>query len=105
MKTLKVSLQVAITICFSLFTINYTTAQTTLEVSGDITENSTWSADTVKVLSDVTILSSKTLTIDQGTYVEFQGYYALNVEGRIIAIGGSKDTIVFTVKDTAGFYR
>ncbi len=81
MRTLKVSLQVAFTICFSLFSINYSLAQTTIEVSGDITENTIWSDDTIKVKGDIVVEKGVALTINPGTYVEFQGYYELLIKG------------------------
>ena len=72
-------------------------------VSGDITEDTTWGADTVRVISDITVVDGKTLTIDPGVYVEFQGHFALNVQGRLLAVGTEEDSITFTVNDTTGF--
>ena len=52
-----------------------------IEVSGDITAHTTWNADTVKVTGDLLVADDVTLTIETGTYIEFQGWYTLVVEG------------------------
>lgn len=76
-----------------------------LERGGEISENKVWRADTVKVTSDVYIKSGVTLTIEPGTYVEFQGYYGIMIEdsGRLVAIGTKRDSIIFTVADRGRF--
>ena len=75
-----------------------------IHVTGEITDNETWSADTVFVDGDVTVNQDFTLTVDPGTYVEFQGYYTLIVYGKLLARGTETNTITFTVPDTIGFY-
>jgi hypothetical protein len=77
----------------------------TILVLGTINSNTTWSADTVKITGDVSVLQGAMLTIDPGTYIEAQGYYRINVFGVIRAIGAPTDTIVFTVLDTANFWQ
>ncbi len=72
-----------------------------ITVSGDVF--GTWDSDTVKVEGDITIPDSQTLTIEPGVYVEFQGWYKLNVQGTLLAIGTAIDSIIFTVNDTTGF--
>jgi hypothetical protein len=62
-----------------------------------------WAADTVKVAADLTIGNGDRLTINPGTYVEFQGHYKLDVAGRLTAVGTASDSIIFTIKDTTGF--
>jgi hypothetical protein len=52
---------------------------------------------------DITIPNGQSLIIEPGVLVEFQGYYPLNVQGRLLAIGTETDTIVFTINDTTGF--
>jgi len=52
---------------------------------------------------NILIPNDSTLLIDAGVVVEFQGHYALNVQGRLLAIGTETDTIFFTVNDTIGF--
>ncbi|MBL7113629.1 MAG: hypothetical protein ISS19_16950, partial [Bacteroidales bacterium] len=103
MKVLKVSLQVAFSICLSFFAIKNSIAQTTIEVSGSISDTTTWSYDTVKVTGDIIVENGVTLTISPGTYVEFQGHYELLIKGNLIAKGEVNDTIIFTISDTTGF--
>ena len=105
MKTLTISLQVFLVIVFSSFTIIDLSAQpTTIEISGDISQNTTWSDDTVKVTGDLTLLEGNTLTIEPGVFVEFQGYYEFRIFGEILAVGSENDPIYFTVDDTTDFY-
>jgi hypothetical protein len=68
-----------------------------------ISSNTTWEADTIKVACDVSIADGVTLTISPGTYVEFQGFYKLDVQGRLLAIGTADNPIIFSVVDTTGF--
>ncbi|MCF8297349.1 MAG: immunoglobulin domain-containing protein [Saprospiraceae bacterium] len=71
-----------------------------ITVSSDISSNTTWSADTVKVTDDITINKNKTLTISPGTYVEFQGHYKLEVKGQLLAQGTAINKIIFTALNT-----
>jgi hypothetical protein len=74
-------------------------------VSGDINSNTTWTADTVKITGDLNVAQGIVLTVNPGTYIESQGYFRINVSGRIMAIGTQTDTIVFTVHDTTNFWN
>ncbi|MCD4819666.1 MAG: PKD domain-containing protein [Candidatus Cloacimonetes bacterium] len=74
-----------------------------MNVGGTISEDTFWNADTIKVFSEINIQDGVTLTIDPGTYVEFQGHYKLNVQGRILAEGTPEEMITFTINDTTGF--
>jgi hypothetical protein len=74
-----------------------------ITISGEITADTTWSADTVKVIGDILVQDDITLTIDPGTYVEFQGHYTLEIRGTLLAVGNETDNIVFTINDTTGF--
>ncbi|MCK4312209.1 MAG: choice-of-anchor D domain-containing protein, partial [Candidatus Cloacimonetes bacterium] len=70
---------------------------TSFEISGNIAADTTWTGvDTVKVVGDIYVNNSITLTIDPGIYVEFQGYYKLDVQGTLLAIGTSSNMITFT---------
>ncbi len=83
-----------------------TSAQiTTIRVKGEITKNTTWSADTIKVDSTITVGKDFTLSIEPGVYVEFQGYYPLNVNGTIKAVGSESKPITFTINDTTEFHN
>jgi len=55
------------------------------------------------IQGEITIPYGQTLTIEPGVLIEFQGYYKLDVQGRLLAIGTEIDTIVFTIKDSTGF--
>ncbi|MBT8387335.1 MAG: hypothetical protein KJO12_07970, partial [Ignavibacteria bacterium] len=57
------------------------------------------------IQGDITIPNDSTLSIEPGVLVEFQGHYALNVQGRLLAIGTDANNILFTVNDTTGFYN
>jgi hypothetical protein len=72
-----------------------------IDVSGQISSAQTWNSDTVRVTGEVTIDNGITLTIAPGTNVEFQGHYSITIKGRILALGATTDTIVFTAKDTS----
>ncbi|MCK4694239.1 MAG: S8 family serine peptidase, partial [Candidatus Cloacimonetes bacterium] len=74
-----------------------------IEVSGHITEDTTWDVDTVKVVGDIFVDDAVTLTINPGVYVEFQGYYKIDVQGTLIAEGTNPENITFTIADTTGF--
>ncbi len=78
-------------------------AQPFIEVQDTIWENTTWSADTVKVTGDIVVVDSALLTILPGTYVEFQGFFSITVNGFLQAIGAETDSITFTVKDTTDY--
>jgi predicted outer membrane repeat protein len=77
----------------------------TITVRDTILADATWSADTVKVENEITILDDITLTIEPGTRVEFLGHYGITVLGTLIAEGTGTETIVFTPSDTSGFYN
>jgi len=74
-----------------------------IEASGSIEEYTRWIADTLEIKGDIKVRDSITLDIAPGTYIEFQGYHKMAVEGTILAIGTVKDPITFTINDTAGF--
>lgn len=79
---------------------------TSISVSGTISTNTTWTGvDTVKVIGNIVVQDAITLTIDPGILVEFQGYYYITVEGRLLAVGTASDKITFTVADTTGYHN
>ncbi|MBE0572834.1 MAG: T9SS type A sorting domain-containing protein [Ignavibacteriaceae bacterium] len=57
------------------------------------------------IQGDITIPNDSSLIIEPGVLVEFQGYYALNVQGRLLANGTETNNITFTIDDTTGFYN
>ena len=67
----------------------------------------TWIADNspYEINGEITIPNDSTLIIEPGVTVKFKGHYALQVQGRLIAVGTEADSILFTVADTNGFNR
>jgi len=59
----------------------------------------------VKVTGDIKVMPGTTLTINPSTYVEFQGHYKIKVAGAIRAVGTPNDSIIFTIRDTTGFWQ
>ena len=88
----------------ALFNIYTLRAQTVIEKSDTIRADETWSADTVKVTGNITLMDDVTLTIEPGTYIKFMGYYYMNIMGTILANGAKNDTIVFSIADTTDFH-
>jgi len=80
----------------TLITISLQSKATSINASGSITTATTWSADTVNITGNVTINNGITLTISSGTFVQVNGYYKIDVKGRVLAIGASNDSITFT---------
>lgn len=74
---------------------------TSVTVSGNV--SGVWTADTVRVESNLTVQAGELLTISQGTWIEFQSYYRIDVLGRILAQGTAGDSITFTIRDTSNF--
>ena len=74
-----------------------------LEVAGDITVDTLWDADTVRVTGDVTIVHPATLTVAAGASVIFEGHYSLTVLGRLLAIGTACEPILFTTDEPGAF--
>lgn len=103
MKNSNIYLRCLVPVLFSFIIYNNSRAQTTIEVSGNITENTTWEDDTIKVTGDVVVNENITLTVEPGTWVKFQGNYGIEINGYLVAEGLPGDTIIFTRTDTLGF--
>ncbi len=78
-------------------------SQVSYEVCGNISTNTTWTADTVRICGNTHVLDNVTLTIHPGVYVKFLDAYTLEVSGALRAIGTPEDSIVFTIDDTTDF--
>lgn len=75
----------------------FTTAKLTVEVSGPISENTTWTSDSTYIAKgNVGVAENVTLTIEPGTVVKFNPDCALQVHGSLIAVGQPGNMIVFT---------
>ena len=72
--------------------------ENTIYVSGDV--SGFWSADTVKVIGEITIPNGEVLTIEPGTYIEFQDLFSFYIQGCLLAEGTEQDTITFAAVDT-----
>ncbi len=70
--------------------------RSSIDVSGAIALDTTWDADTVRVVGNVAIDDGVTLTVAPDTRIEFAGFYRLTVHGRLLALGTALDPIVFT---------
>jgi hypothetical protein len=57
------------------------------------------------ITGDVTIPAGDTLIIEAGVKIEFQGYYKIQIDGDLLALGHQEDSILFTMNDTTGFYN
>ncbi len=79
-------------------------AQTNIS-AGEVYGNWGTSGSPYLIQGDIIIPNDSTLTIEPGVLVEFQGYYSLDVQGRLLAVGDSSQNISFTVNDTTGFYN
>jgi len=80
-------------------------AQTVIS-PGDVSGRWTISGSPYRVSGDITIPNDSTLVVDPGVVIEFQGHYALNVQGRLLAVGTHADSMItFTVNDTTGFHN
>lgn len=78
-----------------------------LSVSGEITQNTIWQEDTVRVTGNVTVEQGAELQIKSGTKVIFTGNYDIKVYGQIKAIGTADRKIEFTTAGNSlwnGFY-
>ncbi|MBF0431393.1 MAG: hypothetical protein HQK83_08955 [Fibrobacteria bacterium] len=72
-----------------------------IEVSDTIKVNTTWDADTVKVVDSVLLLEEASLTINSGTKIIFYDQSNIICWGTFIANGTKQDSIIFTAADTA----
>jgi len=70
--------------------------RTSIDVSGPIVADAFWDCDTVRVSGDVTIENGVTLQVSAGVRVMFLGHYALEVQGRLLALGSPQDFITWT---------
>lgn len=69
----------------------------TIEVKGLIANNTTWDADTVKIVGHTDLADSATITIAPGSYVYMTNIaYNFKIMGLLIAAGTPSDTIVFS---------
>lgn len=72
-------------------------AQQTIEVSGLLPQNTTWSSENTYIVTDnVRVIFGVQLTIEAGTTVKFNQGRGLNIEGgRIHIAGNEQDSVLF----------
>jgi hypothetical protein len=87
-------LTLIIGLSFFLF-IPFSEAQTNIN-GGNVSGTWTKAGSPYLVKGDITIPNDSTLNIGVGVIVDFKGTYTLRVQGRILAIGKSGDSVVFT---------
>jgi parallel beta-helix repeat protein len=69
-------------------------------VSGNV--SGTWTkGNTYKVIGDIIVPSGKTLTIEEGVEIKFDGYYSLIVNGTLLANGSANNNVKFTSNKTS----
>ncbi len=65
---------------------------------GGTVSTTTWTMNPTYVYDNITIPDGQTLTINPGITVSFDGYYKVDVQGRVLAIGTEQDSIRFTAE-------
>lgn len=66
-----------------------------LDVSGNVSGN--WTNDfTYNVIANITVPNGSTLSIEEGTIVQFAGKYKMDVIGKLKALGTETEKITFT---------
>jgi subtilisin family serine protease len=86
-----------------------TVASNVVPVQGLIESDAVWSSDKVYLVTgDLRVAQGATLTILPGTQVRFDGFYWIEVNGQLIAIGQPDSMVVFTsnkAQPTSGDFR
>ena len=84
--------------------IFYTSSYSQNTIAPDtVLENTIWDYDTVFLEDNLYIPNTVILEIKPSTIVLSTGYYKINVQGSIQAIGNDNEMIRFTVSDSTGF--
>lgn len=92
---MKLNFLLLFTVVFSVYALSIP--------AGNVSGTWTKANSPYQIQGNITVPNGETLTIEPGVSVEFQGYYSLNIQGRIIAKGAANDSIRFTVSDTTGY--
>jgi hypothetical protein len=87
--------------------LNPPLASNTVEITGDVAANSTWTADKIYVLKgNVFVTANATLTIEAGTIIKgdkaTKGALVITRGAKIMAVGTADKPIVFTSSIAAG---
>ena len=73
--------------------------------AGNVSGTWTLAGSPYNIQGNITIADATTLTIQPGVTVNFNGTYKLDVQGRLLAIGTSADTIIFKATNTTNGWR
>jgi hypothetical protein len=92
------------TVCLMTVFSTLINAQTNIP-AGNVSGIWTKANSPYRIQGDITVPRTQTLTIQPGVTVEFQGYYMIDIKGKIQALGAPGDTVLFTRKDTLGFHN
>ncbi len=93
--------KILLVLCLTSFTL-----ASSIDVSGTISTDSVWDADTVFVKGDILIEDGVHLQVNPGTIVIAEGFYMLDVKGSVQAVGTAVDSIKFTASNiTEGWNR
>jgi hypothetical protein len=76
-----------LTILLLLMLVHSVANATQMNFSGTISDNATWTADTINITGDVTIAATGSLTISGEKSIIFQGQYGISVYGTITSRG------------------
>lgn len=82
-----------------VFTVLAVQSQTTVPL-GPVSGTWTLAGSPYLVQGNILVQNDSTLTIEPGVTVSFQGYYKFNIQGRLLAVGTSTDSITFTAANT-----
>ncbi len=92
-------------IMFMLLSVSGTSYSQTTIPPGDVSGLWDITGSPYSITGDITVPNAQTLTIEPGVVVNFQGYYTLAVQGRLLAEGTENDTIFFTAENTTEGWR
>jgi hypothetical protein len=95
-------MKIRLLLCIFVLLIQLCSGQTLIP-PGDVSGTWETSLSPYHIEGDITIPDDSTLIIQPGVKIIFLGHYAMNVQGRLLAVGTESDTIRFTVIDTTGF--
>jgi len=74
-------------------------------VYGNISEDTIWDSEIVKVTGNITVEDGKTLIITPGTTIKFMNKFQIDVQGRILAEGTEQDSINFISKNSDSWWN
>jgi putative cofactor-binding repeat protein len=101
MKTLRINLYL-ILLLLSLIKPTYVFAT---DVSGPVSGVWTLAGSPYNVVGDIFLPANRTLTIEPGVQVIFQGWYKFVIYGSLLSIGTAQDSILFTATSNSSGWQ